>query len=126
MKKLILAPLAALLTAFSANAGEIQTLTLREQPQSSNQLADIVEVSGHRSAGSAIVTDAVYGGVAGLAVGGAVALIGQDTNWGRDLAVGAGVGLLVGAIFGAVDAASYDRAMPPGFNSGYQLMGTRF
>lgn len=126
MKKLLIAPLAALLTAFAANASELQTLRLREQQNSQNQLDAIIEVSGHRSPGAVILNDALYGGVAGLAIGGAVALISQDGNWGRDLAVGAGIGLLVGGIFGAVDAASYDRAMPPGFNGAYHLMGARF
>ena len=53
-----------------------------------------------------IARDALYGGIAGLAVGGGVALLNSGDNWGRDLMIGAGAGLLVGAIFGAVDAAS--------------------
>src|SRR2546421_340440 len=56
-------------------------------------------------------TDALYGGLAGLAIGAGVALLEQDHNWGRDLSIGAGAGLLVGAAFGAVDAASADRTM---------------
>ena len=44
-----------------------------------------------------VATDAFYGGIAGLAVGAGVALIGQDSDhWPRDLMVGAGAGLLVG------------------------------
>ena len=129
MKKLIFAPIAALLLSFSAKAGPIQTLTLMEQPKSDNQLAaEIVEVSGRRAPASVILTDAVYGGVAGLAIGGGVALISQDSNWGRDLAVGAGIGLLVGGIFGAVDAASMAdmRPMPSGFNSSVGMMSGKF
>jgi len=57
-------------------------------------------------------TDAFRAEVAGLAIGAGVALLENDHNWGRDLSVGAGVGLLVGAAFGAVDAASAaDRRM---------------
>ena len=56
-----------------------------------------------------IVRDALYGGLAGLAIGGGIALLNNGDNWQRDLAIGAGAGLLVGAIFGAVDAASADR-----------------
>ena len=58
-----------------------------------------------------IVRDALYGGLAGLAIGGGIALLNNGDNWQRDLAIGAGAGLLVGAIFGAVDAASADRYM---------------
>jgi len=116
MKKLFIAPLAALLFAGSAGAAQLQTLTLREQAQTKDQLArEVVEVRGHREAASIILTDALYGGVAGLAIGGAVALIEQDNNWGRDLGVGAGVGLLVGALFGIVDSATLvDQAPHPG------------
>jgi hypothetical protein len=112
MKKLLLAPLAALFAAFSANAASIQTLTLH-QPREKG-LADVVELQTHRAPVAVIAQDALYGGVAGLAVGAGVALI-EGGNWGRDLAVGGGVGLLVGGIFGAVDAASMaDRAYPVG------------
>lgn len=41
-----------------------------------------------------------------------MALISQDGNWARDLMVGAGVGLLVGGLFGAVDAASMSDGKP--------------
>ena len=51
-----------------------------------------------------IVTDAAYGGVAGLLVGFGVTLVNQFDHWGRDLMVGAGIGVLVGAGVGAVHA----------------------
>jgi hypothetical protein len=109
LRTLFIAPIAALLLAGAARASPLQTLTLLEHPQSTNQLADIFEVRHHRSPAGIIFQDALYGGIAGLAIGGGVALISQDGNWGRDLAMGAGVGLLIGGIFGAVDAASmYD------------------
>ena len=68
---------------------------------------DVVETRHHRPAMVTIATDALYGGIAGLAVGAGVALIGQDSNhWARDLTVGAGAGLLVGGAIGVVEAVS--------------------
>lgn len=136
MKKLLFAPFAALFLAFSANAAPIQTLTLH-QPQvtSDNQgLQDgLIEVNTHRSAVSVIAQDALYGGLAGLAIGGGVALLSNDGNWGRDLAVGAGAGLIIGGVFGAVDAASMaDRGYPGsgmhdvGFSRAVSPLGGKF
>jgi hypothetical protein len=134
MKKLLLAPLAALLFAFSANASPIRTLTLQESQTADKGLrSDILEVRSNRSTLSVIATDALYGGIAGLAIGGGVALLTQDSNWGRDLAIGAGAGLIIGGIFGAVDAASMaDRAYPVGqmrnvgFSRGLSPIGGKF
>jgi hypothetical protein len=68
---------------------------------------DVVETHPHRPAMVTIATDALYGGIAGVAIGAGVALIGQDSNhWARDLTVGAGAGLLVGGAVGAVEAVS--------------------
>jgi hypothetical protein len=71
----------------------------------------VVEVQATRSPAAVIARDALYGGIAGLAVGGGIALLNNGDNWQRDLMIGAGAGLLVGAVFGAVDAASADRYM---------------
>ena len=128
MKSLFLAAALALCLAGSAQAAPAQgptqtndpaaaplTLTLQQPARSSDQgFRDIVEVSGHRSALGVVASDALYGGLAGLAIGAGVALLNSDFNsggnWGRDLAIGAGAGLIVGGIFGAVDvAASSDR-----------------
>ena len=75
--------------------------------------ADVVEVQSRRSTGSIILGDAVGGLVIGAAVGGGVALynryVSSDKDWGnwqRDLAIGAGIGLAAGLIFGVVDASS--------------------
>lgn len=61
-----------------------------------------------------VAMDAAYGGVAGLLVGGGVALVEQGDNWGRDIMVGAGLGLILGAAVGVVhavyDQQQYDRA----------------
>ena len=105
----------------------LQTLTLRERAQSKDQLAaEVVEVQTHRSAMSVIAQDALYGGIAGLAVGGAVALLNGGDNWGRDLAIGAGAGLLIGGIFGAVDAAANADRAPVRLNNAYQVMSGSF
>jgi hypothetical protein len=60
-----------------------------------------------------VAMDAGYGGVAGLLVGGGVALVQQGDDWGRDLMVGAGIGLIVGAAVGVAhavyDQQQYDR-----------------
>ncbi len=48
-----------------------------------------------------ILTDALYGAVIGLLIGTGVALL-EGGNWGRDLAIGAGAGLIVGAAYGAL------------------------
>jgi hypothetical protein len=55
-----------------------------------------------RSGASAIFSGALYGGLAGALVGGAVALI-ENGNYGRDIGIGAGVGVLIGAALGAAN-----------------------
>jgi outer membrane lipoprotein SlyB len=127
MKKLLVATLGALLVSFAANAESINTLTISEHQRTSDQqLSDsLVEVHSHRNPGAVIATDALYGGLAGLAIGGGVALITSDSNWGRDLAIGAGIGLVAGGIYGAVDAASYDR-VPVGFGNSYKVVNRTF
>lgn len=85
-------------TVLAPPYGDVAVIERRERP---NPLATVA-------------TDAAYGGVAGLLVGGGVALIEQGDHWGRDLMVGAGLGLVVGAAIGAVhavyDQRQYDRA----------------
>jgi outer membrane lipoprotein SlyB len=127
LKRFLIAPLAALLLAGAANADTLQTLTLRERAQSKDQLAaEVVEVQTHRSAASVIAQDALYGGLVGLAIGGAVALLNGGDNWGRDLAIGAGAGLLIGGVFGAVDAAANADRAPVRLNNSYRVMSGRF
>ncbi len=138
MKKLLLAPLfAALLIAGTANAGEIQTLTLQNSMQTTQDKglrAEVIEVTGRRAPIAIIAADALYGGLVGLAIGGGVALLNSGNDWQRDLAIGAGAGLLIGGIFGAVDAASSaDRYSPPmtesrdrGFSASIAPMSGKF
>jgi hypothetical protein len=115
-KGLLIAPFAALLVAGTAHAAPLKTLTLNHDARTDQGLrAEVVEVQTHRNPGAVIAMDALYGGIAGLAIGAGVALLQNDGNWARDLTIGAGVGLLVGGIFGAVDVAtSADRAFPIG------------
>ena len=109
MNRLLLAPLLAALVAAPASAGSPSQGTEPTPVLQSEAFRDIVEVQTTRNPGAVIVRDALYGGLAGLAIGGGIALLNNGDNWQRDLAIGAGAGLLVGAIFGAVDAASADR-----------------
>ena len=109
MNKLLLAPLLAALVSAPASAGIPSQGTEPTPVLQSEAFRDIVEVQTTRNPGAVIVRDALYGGLAGLAIGGGIALLNNGDNWQRDLAIGAGAGLLVGAIFGAVDAASADR-----------------
>jgi hypothetical protein len=127
LKRLFIVPFTAFLLAGAANAGTLQTLTLRERPQTDDQLAaEVVEVQTHRSPVGIIAQDALYGGLAGLAIGAGVALLQNDGNWGRDLAIGAGAGLLIGAVFGAVDAAANSDRAPTGFGRAYPMTSTKF
>ncbi len=111
MKKLLFAPLLAALVAAPAFAGTGTRTTELAPAQQSDAFRQVVEVQATRNPAAVIARDALYGGLAGLAVGGGIALLNNGDNWQRDLMIGAGAGLLVGAIFGAVDAASADRYM---------------
>ncbi len=64
------------------------------------------------SGGSTIFTSALYGGLAGAAIGAGVALI-EGGNWGRDIGIGAGVGLLAGGVLGAAHAFGDSRGPLP-------------
>src|SRR3989442_8419550 len=105
LKRLLIAPFAALLVAGAANADTLQTLTLRERAQSKDQLAaEVVEEQTHRSAMSVIAQDALYGGIAGLAVRGAGWRLNDGDKRGRDPTTGVGAGLLNCGIFGGLHA----------------------
>ena len=52
-----------------------------------------------------VAIDAAYGGLAGALVGTGVALVEQGHFW-RDLTVGAGAGILAGAVVGGIQAYS--------------------
>ncbi len=55
------------------------------------------------SGGSNIFVGALWGGLAGAAIGTGVALI-EGGNWGRDIGIGAGIGVIVGGVLGATNA----------------------
>ena len=114
-------------------------------PPSRSALAqEVAVVESRPSAGGIIARDAIGGAIAGAAVGGGVAVYrryiengsnGTWGNWQRDLALGAGIGLAVGLVLGAVDAASNaDRRFTGpvaderqiGFDAPMALYGARF
>ena len=64
-----------------------------------------IAVEEHRRDPVAIVaTDALYGGIAGVLVGGGIALLDNGDHWQRDLMIGAGAGILAGVGVGIVQA----------------------
>jgi hypothetical protein len=74
---------------------------------------EVVGVQTRPSPAGIVARDALGGAVVGAAIGGGVALCrrycSSDGNWGnwqRDVGLGAAIGLGVGLLFGAVDAAS--------------------
>jgi hypothetical protein len=111
MNKLLFAPLLAALVAAPAWAAAAPRAAEIAPAPPPDAFREVVEVQATRNPAAVIARDALYGGIAGLAIGGGVALLNNGDNWQRDLAIGAGAGLLVGAIFGAVDAATADRYM---------------
>jgi hypothetical protein len=57
-----------------------------------------------RSSLEIVAIDAAFGALAGLLVGGGIALIANNDDWGRDLMIGTGAGILVGAAVGGIHA----------------------
>jgi hypothetical protein len=119
LKGSLVALAAVLALALPARAAPRDTGTASVLPSSPSARTSFAEqvavVESRPSAGSILLRDAFGGAVAGAAVGGGVVLYrryiengsnGQWGDWGRDIALGAGIGLAVGLIFGAVDAAS--------------------
>jgi hypothetical protein len=63
-----------------------------------------VVVEHRRDPVAIVATDALYGGLAGLLVGGGIALLDNGDHWQRDLMIGAGAGILAGVGVGIVQA----------------------
>lgn len=65
-----------------------------------------------------VALSALYGGLAGALVGVGIGLI-EGGNYARDVAIGAGVGVVAGATWGIVNAAQYhgERLASDGMNS---------
>src|ERR1700694_2129813 len=61
------------------------------------------------SGGGTILMSALYGGLAGAVIGGGIGLL-EGGNYGRDIAVGLGAGIVVGAALGAARAFGDPRA----------------
>jgi len=119
-KSILLAPALALALALPARAVTDAKVT-NQATRSSGLAAEVVEVQTRPSPAGVIVRDMLGGAVAGAAVGGGVVLYdhyvtnngnGGWGNWGRTIGIGAAIGAGVGLVFGAVDAASNaDRVM---------------
>ena len=65
---------------------------------------NVVVEEHHRAPMAIVATDALYGGLAGVLVGGGVALLDNGNHWERDLMVGAGAGILAGVGVGIAQA----------------------
>jgi hypothetical protein len=65
---------------------------------------DVAVQRERRSPMATVATNALYGGLAGVVIGGGIALINEGDDWGRDLMLGAGLGVLAGAVVGGVQA----------------------
>ncbi len=97
-------------------------LTL-QAPTSDRGFQDVIGVDTGRPAAAVILTDALYGGLAGAAIGAGVALI-NGNNYGRDIGIGAGIGIVAGGIIGAVSVAGSPgyRDTTRGFSEGTPAM----
>ena len=95
-------------------APRLLTLTLRHDTALRQE--PVFHAGRGRAAVGVIASDALYGLLIGVVIGTGVALINNDFNnggWGRDLSIGAGVGLVIGGIVGAAEVVtSSDRSMP--------------
>jgi len=89
------------------------TVTTQQNPYPppTSSVTSVETVPTGRSAVAIVATDALYGGLAGVAIGGGVTLIDQGDHWQRDLMVGAGIGILAGAAFGIFEAATQPKAV---------------
>ncbi len=80
---------------------------------SASHATERVETTSGRTTLSYVATDALYGGVAGALIGSGIVLVqnggfntGSGYNWGRTLSFSTGIGILSGAVYGLVDAAT--------------------
>jgi hypothetical protein len=113
-KSILLAPALALAIALPASAVTDAKVT-NQATRASGLSAEVVEVQTRPSPVGVIARDVFGGALAGAAVGGGVVLYnhyvtnngnGDWGNWGRTIGIGAAIGAGVGLVFGAVDAAS--------------------
>jgi hypothetical protein len=112
-KSLVAVLIAALATAPALARAEAAPAPAPDLSLTPGDLAaPLAQIAGTTDSGTgAIFTSALYGGLAGAVIGGGVGLI-ENGNYGRDIAIGAGVGVLVGAALGATNAFRDTRAFP--------------
>jgi hypothetical protein len=103
-------------TTVTSDPGYVPPPPPRTTVRSDDDVGGVTVAPSGRSAVAIIATDSLYGGVAGVLVGAGITLIDNGNNWGRNLMVGAGVGILVGAAYGIYEAAS----QPPARRGGSQ------
>jgi hypothetical protein len=83
------------------------TTVVTPPPAGADADVDVVVEREERNPMATVAMDAAYGGIAGLLVGVGVALVNEWDNWDRDIMIGAGSGLIIGAAVGVAHAA-YD------------------
>jgi hypothetical protein len=103
----------------------------RTTVRSDEEVGGVTTAPSGRSAVAIIATDALYGGVGGALIGAGITLIDQGNNWARNLMLGGGIGVLVGAGYGVFEAATQPpprRAVadrnPAASDSGFALNAT--
>jgi hypothetical protein len=106
--------IATILSLFALSAAAQTTITVDPgdappPPPVTTEITSVDAVPSGRSAVGVVAVDSVYGGLAGGVIGGGVTLIDQGHYWGRDLMVGAGVGVLIGAGYGIFEVATAPR-----------------
>src|SRR5438132_1756071 len=98
--------IALLIACLTAPAfAEVRTLRLAGEPRERPFAFDI-SGSYEPSPGTIIIRDAAFGTLGGAVLGAAIGAAADSNHWGRDLAIGAGVGLVLGVLVGTVDANS--------------------
>jgi hypothetical protein len=98
-------------TQVVVNPNESSTTTATTRVRASDESVGIETHHDTRTDIAIVATDALYGGIAGTLVGGGIALINQGNNWGRDLMIGAGIGILVGAGYGVYEATTRENTV---------------
>jgi hypothetical protein len=117
LKATLLASALSLGLAVPAQASDLKRNHEVTQPSRPALPAEVVTVeTPRRNTGGVILADAVGGMLLGAAAGGGVSLYNHYNNadgswgdWQRNVAIGAGIGLGVGLLFGAIDASNGDR-----------------
>jgi hypothetical protein len=112
-KSLVAVLVSALVAAPAAAHAEAAAAPLDLAVTQGDSPAPLAQVApaGSDSGTGTIFASALYGGLAGAVIGAGVGLI-ENGNYGRDIAIGAGAGILIGAALGAANAFHDTRAFP--------------